>query len=76
MLRRNTELTTLNTQLSDAKQQLVQSEKLASIGQLAAGVAHEINNPIGYVNSNIGSLEKYLEDVFEMLSIALKDVAK
>ncbi len=68
LLRRNTELTTLNTQLSDAKQQLVQSEKLASIGQLAAGVAHEINNPIGYVHSNIGSLEKYLVDLFEMLS--------
>ncbi|MBK8401811.1 PAS domain S-box protein [Propionivibrio sp.] len=67
LMRRNAELTALNTQLSDAKQQLVQSEKLASIGQLAAGVAHEINNPIGYVHSNIGSLEKYLEDVFEML---------
>lgn len=67
LLRRNAELTTLNTQLSDAKQQLVQSEKLASIGQLAAGVAHEINNPIGYVHSNIGSLEKYLDDLFEML---------
>ena len=66
--RRYTELTELNIQLSDAKQQLVQSEKLASIGQLAAGVAHEINNPIGYVHSNIGALEKYLDDVFEMLT--------
>ena len=44
-------------QLSATKDQLVQSEKLASIGQLAAGVAHEINNPIGYVFSNIGTLE-------------------
>lgn len=37
--------------LEEAHNQLLQSEKLASIGQLAAGVAHEINNPIGFVNS-------------------------
>ncbi|WP_246312612.1 hybrid sensor histidine kinase/response regulator [Pseudaquabacterium terrae] len=47
--------------------QLVQQEKLASIGQLAAGVAHEINNPIGYIFSNVGTLEGYLEDLFRML---------
>ncbi|GAA0750650.1 ATP-binding protein [Ideonella azotifigens] len=47
--------------------QLVQQEKLASIGQLAAGVAHEINNPIGYVFSNVGTLEGYLADLFRML---------
>jgi len=47
--------------LEEAHNQLLQSEKMASIGQLAAGVAHEINNPIGYVNSNLGSLGQYLE---------------
>ncbi|MGE5468096.1 MAG: hemerythrin domain-containing protein, partial [Ignavibacteria bacterium] len=56
LARRNDELTRLNKQLSDAQAQLLQSEKLASIGQLAAGVAHEINNPIGFVQSNIATL--------------------
>ena len=53
--------------LHNAQNQLLQSDKMASIGQLAAGVAHEINNPIGYVNSNLGALKKYLKDIFTML---------
>jgi two-component system NtrC family sensor kinase len=44
--------------------QLLQSEKLAAIGQLAAGIAHEINTPIGFVNSNLNSLDTYLSDIF------------
>lgn len=47
--------------------QLLQSEKLAAIGQLAAGIAHEINNPIGFVNSNLNTLNTYLQDVFSIL---------
>lgn len=46
--------------LDEATQRLVQSEKLASLGEMAAGVAHEINNPVGYVSSNLNSLKKYL----------------
>lgn len=46
--------------LEDAHNQLLQSEKMAAIGQLAAGVAHEINNPIGFVNSNLGTLKRYV----------------
>ena len=68
LIERNAELNALNAQLSSAHEHLIQSEKMASIGQLAAGVAHEINNPIGYIFSNFGSLEKYLADLFRMLA--------
>jgi len=68
LLKANEELKELNSKLSDARTKLIQSEKLASIGQLAAGVAHEINNPIGFIFSNFGTLEKYLQDLFKMLS--------
>lgn len=54
--------------LEDVHSQLLQSEKMASIGQLAAGVAHEINNPIGYVYSNLGTLEKYVQDTFSLIA--------
>ena len=64
----NAALTEVNTKLQRAQDQLLQSEKLASIGQLAAGVAHEINNPVGYVFSNFGTLTKYLADLFRMLA--------
>lgn len=49
------------TELQSTQAQVLQNEKMASIGQLAAGVAHEINNPIGYVSSNLNTLDKYLE---------------
>ena len=67
LTRANDELTQLNQTLLRTQEQLVQSEKLASIGQLAAGVAHEINNPVGYLFSNFSSLERYLGDLFRML---------
>lgn len=54
-------------QLVSAQEKLMQSDKLASIGQLAAGVAHEINNPIGYVFSNFGALESYVQDLYAVL---------
>jgi PAS domain S-box-containing protein len=57
----------LNRKLEEAHNQLLQSEKLASIGQLAAGVAHELNNPIGFVHSNLGSLDTYLQDLFTII---------
>jgi signal transduction histidine kinase len=54
--------------LEDAHNQLLQSEKMASIGQLAAGVAHEINNPIGFVSSNLGALRDYVSALIAIVA--------
>jgi two-component system, NtrC family, sensor kinase len=54
--------------LEEAQNQLLQSEKMASIGQLAAGVAHEINNPVGFVSSNLGTLQRYINDMLRLLA--------
>jgi signal transduction histidine kinase len=60
-------------QLEAARNQLIQSEKMAAIGQLAAGVAHEINNPIGYINSNFYTLQHYVA-MLEQLFAAYDEV--
>ena len=65
--KKNSELQGAYDELKATQSQLVQQEKMASIGQLAAGVAHEINNPIGFVTSNLGTLQKYLARMAEFL---------
>lgn len=67
-LKRAAEKFDMREQLEQAQIQLLQSEKMASLGQLAAGVAHEINNPIGFVNSNLGTLKKYSEKIVDVIS--------
>ncbi len=64
-----------NKQLKSNQKQLVQSEKMASIGLLAAGVAHEINNPVGFISSNLGSLKEYI-NIFEELLVKYNSYCK
>lgn len=69
---KNTELENANKHLKETQQQLLQAEKMASVGQLAAGVAHEINNPIGFVSSNLSTLKDYLSLFQILLDMAKK----
>lgn len=56
----NDKLTKVNQEIEEVQLQLLQAEKMASVGQLVAGVAHEINNPIGFVTSNMSMLKDYI----------------
>lgn len=71
----NDELNNTLTKLQKAQVQLVESEKMVSLGQLTAGVAHEINNPINFVLSNVSPLRRDLEDILAIIDAyeAVKD---
>ncbi|MBU1640460.1 MAG: DUF3365 domain-containing protein [Proteobacteria bacterium] len=56
------------SELKATQSQMLQNEKMATVGQLAAGVAHEINNPTGFVSSNLSSLEKYILRITDFLA--------
>lgn len=66
---KSSELEQAYAELKMAQVKTLTHEKMATIGQLAAGVAHEINNPIGYVSSNLRSLQKYLQRLTEFLNV-------
>jgi len=61
------ELSLAHDTLKQSQAQILQQEKMASVGQLAAGVAHEINNPMGFIASNLSSLAKYMERLTEFI---------
>ncbi|HYB42652.1 MAG TPA: ATP-binding protein [Candidatus Methylomirabilis sp.] len=65
----NEELQTAYRDLQRTQMQLIQREKMASVGQLVAGVAHELNNPIGFVFSNVGTLEDFVKRLRAMLDV-------
>ncbi|QHT67607.1 PAS domain S-box protein [Rhodocytophaga rosea] len=67
LLKKNEELHTILEDLKNAQMQLIQSEKMASLGQLTAGIAHEINNPINFVSANIDPLKHDFEELQTLL---------
>jgi signal transduction histidine kinase len=68
MARKEGEEQALRRQLELSRNQMLQSEKMAAIGQLSAGVAHEINNPTGFVDNNLKALSEYLLDLSTMIT--------
>ncbi len=75
---RTTQLEQKMNELKITQMRLIQQEKLAGIGQLAAGVAHEVNNPLGFIISNLNMLDKYVNKFTEMLTAYqnLKSIAE
>ena len=79
---KNEELQNTLEILKTTQSQILFSEKMASVGQLAAGVAHEINNPVGFVSSNLSTLSDYQNDINKLIEhykkfiTNLKDAAK
>ncbi len=67
------ELEITNNDLKEAQTKLVHSAKMTSLGQLVAGVAHELNNPIGFIYSNTSHLKDYSEKLFKIIDVAEKD---
>lgn len=75
LIHKNEELNTTLEDLQEAQMQLVESEKMASLGQLTAGIAHEINNPINFVTGNIGPLKRDVDILFHTIHL-LEDLNK
>ena len=66
---RNRQLSQTLSHLQQTQAQLIQSEKMSSLGQMVAGVAHEINNPVNFVQNNLPYVSRYVEDLLELLSL-------
>jgi two-component system, NtrC family, sensor kinase len=69
---RTAELTAALQQLQQSQFQLIQSEKMATLGLLMAGVAHEINNPVNFIHGNLGHIEGYSQTLIEFIQLYQK----
>ena len=70
--KRTTELSESLKQLQKTQLQLIQSEKMSTLGQLVAGIGHEINNPIGFIGANISHIKEYTNNIFNLLNLYQK----
>ncbi|XGV95298.1 MAG: PAS domain S-box protein [Leptolyngbya sp. BL-A-14] len=66
---RTTQLTDALTQLKQSQQQMIQTEKMSSLGQLVAGVAHEINNPVNFIHGNLSHAHDYIRDLLDLVDL-------
>ncbi|ACC84766.1 sensor histidine kinase [Nostoc punctiforme] len=64
---RTVELKTAMSELQRTQAQVLQSEKMSSLGQLVAGIAHEINNPVNFIHGNITHLDEYTQNLLQMI---------
>ncbi|NEO88686.1 MAG: hypothetical protein F6J87_31330 [Spirulina sp. SIO3F2] len=65
----NTELANTLTELEQSQVQIIQNEKMSMLGQLVAGIAHEINNPVGFIAGNIQPALDYVQDLFGLIEL-------
>ncbi len=73
LTQKNQQLTEALTELKKTQAQLIQTEKMSSLGQLVAGVAHEINNPVNFINGNITCAKEYIQQLLELLQLYQKE---
>ncbi|MEH1840309.1 MAG: response regulator [Nostoc sp.] len=72
---RTAELSQSLQQLQQTQLQLIQSEKMSTLGQLVAGIGHEINNPIGFISGNCFHIEEYVKDLFRLVNLQQQKLA-
>jgi len=72
---KNVELEKINREFKEQQQALIQQEKMASVGFLASGIAHEINNPLGYSLSNMSVLSEYIEELVSAIQTVRDDAS-